>query len=399
MSKKLFFTILIVMQICGLAYAATLTPDPEHRIVRFSAEVSFYTAPEISVVNIFHKPIERVSVNMRTLVAVGTITLSGPSANLKSLVYDESKDLSESAVYLEYYTDEDTAPVKTPALYRKTAPRTYVFETVPLLTTKKNIYTHYRIIAISDDGTIGYYPKSGYIDTEHDGHTRVGSINSGGGIRILQSGDQRRGDTSVQFVNGALMSNVNFIIRELYTDVDPLPVSHSIKPLITYHFAPENISLKDNSLKPVISIYYGDAPAPDFNNIEVKWFNINRRKWENVSFSNNTDLRTATVNLAAAGTDLGYYAIFTKGSNLDEGFGPDQRVLTPQDSKITFKSLRDGDTVRIYNARGKVVKNITAYPFEWDKRDNNGNFVETGSYIYQIKVDGKTTSGTIVIVR
>jgi hypothetical protein len=135
----------------------------------------------------------------------------------------------------------------------------------------------------------------------------------------------------------------------------------------------------------------------NINNIEVKWFN-NLGKWQDVKFTNDTAKRTALVNLAATQTDLGYYAIFMKTAESETGFGPDKRVITPYE-KIKFRGLQDGDYVKIYNSRGKAIATVDKAPFEWNADTSSGGKVETGSYIYQIKKDGKTTSGTVVVVR
>ena len=66
-----------------------------------------------------------------------------------------------------------------------------------------------------------------------------------------------------------------------------------------------------------------------------------------------------------------------------------------------FKYLKEGDSITIYNLKGKKIRKISASGTEsdvWDGRKDNGDWAKSGIYIYQIKVDGKLINGTIVFV-
>lgn len=67
--------------------------------------------------------------------------------------------------------------------------------------------------------------------------------------------------------------------------------------------------------------------------------------------------------------------------------------------KITFRGLKEGDTVTIFNLKGQPIKTLATAPFEWDGRTNSGGYAESGSYIYQIKVEGRVVSGSLAFVR
>ncbi|MDR3112792.1 MAG: hypothetical protein LBU09_00265 [Endomicrobium sp.] len=390
MSKKSIFTILTVVFICcaGVfingAFAATLTP--ENKTARFKVEISFEKSPP----TITHYPVTRVSVNARTLVVVGNVAIADGAENLPE----------SNAVYLEYELSDDPGNVLTAsAAYRKESSGYYSFVSSPIVVNRggkgNEVNINYRIVANSGGFSSGYYPSStSYITAEITPST-MAVAGMDGLPFVLQSGDQTRGDSYVQFHYGALLSAPSLIIQELYTGNDALPSLEPVQPVITYHFMPDNVAVKNN-LRPVISLYYGDLPL-DINNIEVKWFN-NAGKWQDVKFTNDTAKRTALVNLAATQTDLGYYAIFSRTQSPETGFGPDKRVIAPYE-KIKFRGLQEGDVVKIYNSRGKNIKTLDSPPFEWNADSSSGGKVETGSYIYQMKKDGKTTSGTVVVVR
>jgi hypothetical protein len=142
-------------------------------------------------------------------------------------------------------------------------------------------------------------------------------------------------------------------------------------------------------------MYYGDLP-PNINNIEVRW--LDGTTWQKVNFTNDTNMRTVTVNLALTNTKLGYYAIFEKSNLTDNDYRPEYRVFKFGE-KIVFRNLQAGDTVTILDINARQVRKLTAPPFEWDGKKDNGSYAESGSYIYQIKVDGKIISGTVVFVK
>jgi len=60
----------------------------------------------------------------------------------------------------------------------------------------------------------------------------------------------------------------------------------------------------------------------------------------------------------------------------------------------------------IYNIAGRRIKelfdgeiNTSQYLFNWDLRDNSGNFVPSGIYFYRLRVDEKQESNKIIVVR
>lgn len=66
-----------------------------------------------------------------------------------------------------------------------------------------------------------------------------------------------------------------------------------------------------------------------------------------------------------------------------------------------FKNMKEGDVLKIFNVNGKKIREIssgTPDGFIWDGKKDNGDWAKSGIYVYQIKVDGKLISGTIVFV-
>lgn len=66
-----------------------------------------------------------------------------------------------------------------------------------------------------------------------------------------------------------------------------------------------------------------------------------------------------------------------------------------------FRNMKEGDVLKIYNVNGKKIREITSGTpegFVWDGRNDSGDWAKSGIYVYQLKVDGKLVSGTIVFV-
>jgi len=99
------------------------------------------------------------------------------------------------------------------------------------------------------------------------------------------------------------------------------------------------------------------------------------------------------------------------GFKLDEGY-PRPRVFTPngdiKNDKVAFSYKNDNLSsivCWIYDIKGSVVRQLDIAgledegEFTWDGKDEDGNIVSSGIYIYQIEVEGKTINGTIVLAK
>ncbi|MCL2145251.1 MAG: hypothetical protein FWH43_07175 [Endomicrobia bacterium] len=387
MNKKLVFTILIGLFIftgISVSYADIINSVTPKRT--YSVEISFAHSIEKSNIVIDHMPIERVSVNMRTLVATGTVILQGPVATMNTM-------------FLQYYTDDDTVVKTSSITYTQLSERLYSFVTEPIIIGKSTEYIYYNIIADASDGGEGKYPRdNSYIEANLK-QMKSQYIDTAGGVFTLQSGDQTKGNTIEIFASGALLSGSNFRIKELYTS-ESLPYLGNLRPIITYEFTPADLIVTNQALMPSITLYYGD-PAVYYgdinvNDIEVRW--LNGTSWEKVNFTNDVNMRTVTVNVALTNNKLGYYGIFEKTKLTDNDYRPEYRVFKLGE-KLQFRNLQAGDSVTIYDINGRQVRKLTASPFEWDGRKTDGSYAESGSYIYQIKVNGKIISGSVAFVR
>ncbi len=54
--------------------------------------------------------------------------------------------------------------------------------------------------------------------------------------------------------------------------------------------------------------------------------------------------------------------------------------------------------IKLFNVRGKTVRTLQNNS-AWDGRDNNGDYVESGVYVYKVKADGVNVSGMLAVAR
>ena len=97
---------------------------------------------------------------------------------------------------------------------------------------------------------------------------------------------------------------------------------------------------------------------------------------------------------------------------VDETHFSDVRVIpnpyragsTFADGKLHFEGLPSTCVIKIYTVTGKLVKTIVrngspAGLLEWDVKNENGDKLAPGLYIYHIKSDANELTGKFSIVR
>lgn len=222
---------------------------------------------------------------------------------------------------------------------------------------------------------------------------------------VLESGDQTAGNTSIVFVNGSFTGTQNITITQLDpanppasgADFGANKASETDYFVALYLIEPEGLEV---SPKATLTLYFGDAnPSKLFMK-----FRESNGKW--VTITDNVVIDATMKTISARIGKLGYYAVSTQGSMPDTDYRPVKRVVIMNQSTFKFENMNDGDKLKIFNINGKKVREITTrgtYPsgFEWDGRKDDGGWAESGTYIYQLSIQGKDKliSGTIAFVK
>jgi|GEM_PF-1069318 len=321
-------------------------------------------------------------------------------------------------IKLKYYTGNDTSnviEVEKGNIYHNTPfyISTNIDSDVKVIHYQlEAIFTYRDATERTKTSTTTYYWPVDSLDNPYWQEATVTSSTSSvvdgstGGTIILVSGDQSKTDTSLFIAKGAFTGTKNFNIEEL-------PVDDYIAPAN----APANTSVKVvNPNKPVkLFKVTGDS-------FEDVTFNISYPEMtsrDNFTLKTGTSESTITEIVPITSVDTngkivsakinkaGYYALFTDVVLVDSDYRPSKRVIVKariaqSGGGFKFNYLKDGDTVKIYNVNGKKIRTIssgTEDGFTWDGKNDSGQYVESGTYIYQIKVDGKIISGTIAFVK
>jgi len=167
--------------------------------------------------------------------------------------------------------------------------------------------------------------------------------------------------------------------------------------LLAYDFTPHSLGFG----KPVtltLSYRGTELESKEENNLKIAWHD--RYEWRIVGGEVDKDDKTISTKI----THLGYYGLFSVRPTASL-YRSKEKILTPawkdgKNDKAIFDGLNDiSTTIKIYDVTGKRVREIEDLPYEWDGKDDDGDIVESGVYIYQFKVNGEIISGTIAIAK
>ena len=229
---------------------------------------------------------------------------------------------------------------------------------------------------------------------------------SKGGMITLVSGDQSKTDTNLVIAKDAFTGTKNFTIEEHSVDDYGAPVN-----------APANTSVKVVNPDKPIKLFKVTGDSFEDVTFNISYPEMTSR--DNFTLKMGTSESTITEIVPVTSVDTnrkivsakinksGFYALFTDVVLVDNDYRPSKRVIVKariaqSGGGFKFNHLKEGDSVKIYNVNGKKIRTITSGTddgFTWDGKNDSGQYVESGTYIYQIKVDGKVISGTIAFVK
>lgn len=380
MNKKIkdlliLFTLAIVTPVCVFA-----------AVYKYEAAVTIGTP----TVLISHIQPEQVPPVNKELILVGTVTFSG-SASISQFNFNYV--LQGGSTTTETITN--ITPVSD-GIYRFT-------KGISFDQTSGNISYSFSIT-----GLVGSVPVSTntavYIATVTAASSK--NVDPASPVPvILESGNQTAGNTSIVFVSGSFTGTQNITITQL-DHLNP-PVTSSGFGLqktaetdsfvALYLITPEGLELNP---KATLTLYFGDANP---SRLFMKYREAAGR-W--VTITDNVVIDPAMRTISARISKLGYYAVSTQGEIPDNDYRPAKRVVIMGRDTFKFDNMSDGDKLKIFNVNGRKIREINSRGtysggFEWDGRKDDGNWADSGTYIYQLKIQGKDKliSGTIAFVK
>lgn len=232
--------------------------------------------------------------------------------------------------------------------------------------------------------------------------------------------------TSIEFTDNShrvlLKNNTN--TNDLYIKITRIPEEEKERVVRSYLFEVYDSSTEKkvsnftlNLPQLVITLEYPESggsvirsiypPQPE-GNIGIYWFN--GTDW--IKLGGRKDPENNTIKIKSS--NLGKYQIRTVIPASGFAIRTDQiypRVITPNgDGKndyVFFYYENPNDStveIKIYDVDGRFVRNVNEQgPVEmsrkWDGKDESGNIVPTGVYIYEITSEGKKFTGTVVVAK
>ena len=344
--------------------------------------------------------------------AVNSVSPIDAILNIKTQV-NFGNYISATAQML-YYFDDDSSSVSTVDKGSISHKADFYMATPKIQSSYDKINYQIKITLKKKDDTADYYsywPSTGTYyqaqvvssTTTHPATITNSTTShitaSSGGMLEYESGNQEFENSKLTIPAGALSGDTDITI----TQAQPETSADGQEMVSLYNVEAGTAGTEINSgYSLAANFYYGiETEATKF---ELMYRETPTSAWEKVTIS-----ETDNVNkiIKANITKFGEYAVFVSRNLSDGDYRPAKRVRVKTRiangtyEGFRFKYLKEGDTVKIYNVNGKKIREITAGDangFVWDGRKDNGDWAESGTYIYQIKVDGKLVSGTIAFV-
>ena len=348
--------------------------------------------------------------------AIPTVLANGKLNAKVSVTFGEAKAAN---IYLEYKLDSDTN-ISTVSIKNVASKREYYLATPDGLITEENTSIEYRIVG---EFTIEGEPEPyyAYAPTDASSTTFVTAdvisvieeenVNGSDGAEIkVFSGDQSKGDEGYVIVSvpkgaydGTHKVTVDFLEDISYADSSSSGKRETVISAVSVDV--DSIS----ELKKAIAI----KNLPLQNETKANKFSLqffDGAEWKTVPKSGlSVDKKNQTYSFSA--DTLGVYRVLETIALSDSSYRPSNRIVVK--NKIPgsypgfeFKYLKEGDKVKIYNLKGKKIAELNSGSsdgFVWEGKkgtNNSGDWVESGTYIYQIKLKdgGDVISGTIAFV-
>ncbi len=373
-------------------------------------------------VTISHTPIKTISAETRLLKP-------------KISVEFGREGYSSATANVLYYTDKDST-VRTAlddelTIYNNNE---FYIALPELAESVSSVHYKIRIIAVNDSGvtTEAYYPDSNVSADEYIealvASSATAEVNaSDGGTVEYSDGNQEYSGTTVTFDPGSVSGSGSVIIEEISLDdlfaaffpVSGYARSAALKAVKTVATS----DIDKNKMLTAYKVYttgginintqgYATFSYGSSGSTATKFdvlYSADGSTWEYVKVTSvDTENKTVSCDIS----NFGYYLIMVSSNLNDSDYRPAKRVrIKSRISNGTYEGFRfgnlvEGDTVKIYNLNGKKIAELTAGDtngFVWKGRkdtNNSGDWAESGTYVYQIKVKekGKIISGTIAFV-
>jgi len=389
--NKILSSVLAVVILIAFIVCAKIEADTQ-----IISDTLYTFVAEFPATIIKHTPITNVSANTRVLNAKINVDFGCyTSANAKILYYlnGDSSNVREES--------ENNIPNKQD-----------FFIALPQFSETDNKVDYQVEVTLKANGeeTKMYYPvnaeeKPYYLTaTIQSSSSSVINGNQGGTVSY-DTGDQNTGGVSVEVPAGSYEGDDVVTIEEIDPNLLGAPAymapsrasAGSSKALMAYKIA-KGGNLDVVSEPPLkVTFKYPNMKKGD------KFVIKRGASASEVNEALKTTVNYDTKEVIAMSPKYGFFGLYFAASS-DNDYKPARRVIVKARAEsrgdvFQFNCLKEGDSVKIYNVNGKKVRELKGNSFAWDGKNDDGQYVESGTYIYQIKADGKIINGTIAFVK
>ncbi len=235
-------------------------------------------------------------------------------------------------------------------------------------------------------------------------------FDSDGGRLTIPDGNPNDGLSAVDVPEGAFGTPSQVTFTEVPLNSPFAPQSASANgPLALYQFnsdLPFNGTLMLTLLYPDFTFPNGQDGIIDGTQISesvvaVAWWDGSR--WRPLAARRNANLNTLSFRIA---NGMKLFAILPSAAASPDDARPSQKVITPNgdganDTLIfTFFDAASNIQVEIFDITGRRIRSLSGVgTTTWDGRDDSGDIVESGVYIYQYSDGGKRISGAVAVAK
>jgi gliding motility-associated-like protein len=136
-------------------------------------------------------------------------------------------------------------------------------------------------------------------------------------------------------------------------------------------------------------------------NVSVVWWD--GAVWRRLNAIRNPTQNTLSFRITSA---MKYFAIVPNSATSPEDGRPREKIITPNgdgaNDQLVFNFFDTAATIRveIFDVTGHRVRTLSGVnTLAWDGRDDSGDIVESGVYIYQYTDTGKRISGVVAVAK
>jgi len=382
---KKFILMFIIITVCPTRLLYSRYIDGKVNIEAYA-----FVGPKINVIN--HIPYEKICILGDKLIIQGDVT------GAKELyLYYKKRNVTNYNKLIKIFPSENKAE--------------FAFEISPNEVTLNGIDYYLKATNITYNYCFYKYSKDSPYNLEVcQQNSKVIGV-SGGKLELID-GNPYDGETCIDIPEDALKKNTDILIQQI--DINSVPEGKGLaqrdKPLAAFNFAPDKtvfnkpatISLLyfDLNNDGIVELMDGSKTEVEESRLGIFWWD--GYEWRYIGGSVDKKLNTVRAKI----THFSLYALFPVGKITPEALRPRERIITPNGDGINdyahFGGTPGDYTIKILDIAGREIKTIKDI-LVWDGKDNNGNYVESGAYIYQFKVIldevPKIISGVIVIAK